>query len=322
MRLHKPQQSDGFSEAFTDMLFGTMAIFILLMMVFMVQIGRPATAEKTPAPTPQTPCPECPDTDILRDAIAQYKEQAAELRGELKETQESLSKAQGQLDTSALEIVVAIDRSGTMGEELKDLMRFIRSVSEFMPRITPNFRIGIIAYGDEDGDFSASEDFEEFPLMEIKPKEMDDGTSFNLVDRFISGIQPKSSLAPVAEALELALEWLQRSAAEAQGRQVLMLIGDVGPMETDWSGMNDYSREEQVRAESLALKIGRWIQVSPQRSVLTFFSAHNPNDSNNADTQAFFEKIAIKSGQPENYKESTSDMVGALIAVISASTAN
>jgi hypothetical protein len=305
------------------MLFGTMAIFILLMMIFMVQIGKPVAAAKEPAPTPpQTPCPECPDTDTLRDTIAQYKEQVGELRGELEETQESLKEAQGQLDTAALEIVVAIDRSGTMGEELEDLMRFIRSVAEFMPRITPNFRIGIIAYGDEDGDFSASEDLEQFPLREIKPREVDDGKSFDLVDKFISGIQPKNSLAPVAEALELALEWLQRSAAQAQGRQVLILIGDVGTMETDWNGRKDYSREEQVRAESLALKVGRWIQASPQRSVLTFFSEHNPNDTNNADTQEFFEKIAIKSGQPENYKESTSDMVGALIEVISAANAN
>ena len=220
------------------------------------------------------------EVDAAHREAEEAREQSADLQQELSEAEDELQGAQDELRRVRfphLDLVIALDITGSMENEINGLKAELRDLSSILTRLAPSVAIGIVAFGDEDW----SDTLTLFFLAEISSST---GNQTDLAD-FVDKLEPNMGLGrgrnrdrPEAflGALRAAAAMQWRSQAER--KQVVMITDNPA-----------YSREREaaVGAASSFRASGGGRSVS---TVYVRTAASEPG------TAAFLERVATAGG--------------------------
>ncbi len=330
--------SDGFYEAFSDIIFATMAIFVLLMTIFLVVVrvsDVPQQAEPDIQTTGADEIAACMAQRFVideqqREREANAERAVAELSEEIRKMEADIealnsetealsaraSQARPEVKDTPIEIAIALDKSNSMSREIDNLENAVLRLAQLLPLISEKVTISIVAYRRNGLGYDASA---YFPRRWIRPYKDDGGASFNALRGFLAGQQAEAGAAPILEATQWALSTF--TAAHPKKRQVLMVLGDVGPYETPQGGVNT-GAWGQARERQFTQVISQWVRASPkQRKLILHFSGldelHGWQGSKHRRSRDLFQRTAGVAGQPDAYRESIATMyVDFLIAAL------
>lgn len=311
MKLDSPSRFTSFYESFSDLIFATMAIFVLLMVIFLSLIK----------PTE--------NVDAIKQELGQAKAELAEVQQALQESEFEKEKAREQLEeitkaltdiesaiqSQGLELIVVVDVSGSMSDALGHLEETIRTISKVLPKVAPEFRIGVVAYAISD---KVPNGLQVFPAQQIFPEHKDGGRSLAMINSFIDKLV-RGGLAPVDRAFLTALDMSEQSASQFEGSQTIMLLGDVGPYESpngDWTRVEQYERQAE---RQLLQQISRWVGDRDKRSIISLYSGKPVNNRSSGKDQAsynFFRQVAVAADQPKNFTQNPGKMLAYLLTAI------
>ncbi len=299
MRIQEEDSSTGFYEAFSDIIFATMAIFILLMTIFLV-----LAQESSPARKAQKKLEEIQEqTEKTSQKIVENNKKSKQLESELK----NLSKRN-------VEIAIAVDKTGSMEDELYNLKHAINELSKILPKIMDNVRISVVAYRMSENDRDVTDHFK---MTQIFDSKKDGGTSLKKLTDFMSRQRHQGGSAPVLRATRKALTQFSQNAGE-RDHQVFMLLGDVGPYELTYKSPDTITSEGRERANQLVSTVKNWKLSKKNRNIIILFSGRDEvNDGRHGQARQrkhylsmeLFKKIAAEAGQPDAYTENQSRML-------------
>lgn len=247
-----------------------------------------------------------------RSEEAQIRADAARRRAEAaqKETEESLARAErakSELEPKPCDVVIALDATKSQDEVLASLRDASVSLSEIGARLSPRFRVGVVVYN---GDGVSS-----FPLTHIgRSQDGQPSEGMRSLIAFLGAVSIVGGAAQVEAALDAAYSML-RGAGALQTRQVVAVLGDVGP----WEGGDDIykieppDRESAVRALQKAQEFAR---VRPQSRLLALFTGKDSAVANKAETIGFFKQVAESAGSRGSYSDGVSQLSATLIEAV------
>lgn len=245
MKLRPPDRFNSFYESFSDLIFGTMAIFILMMMVFLVLVNKGDIEER----------------EVMEKQVEQLVQAAERSRQQLQSVVSELTQLQKAVKTQGLRLVVAVDRTGSMAAGLTDLTETLSVFSNVITKYVPEYEVSVVAYHADPAQFLV------LPRQKVLSKDQDAGQSQAAVTSFLAAIQPSAGAAPVARAIDRGLDL--QNIDDFSGVQVLMLIGDVGPFEKE---MGMAPEVDQLAVDQLLASMARWIGRSDKRKVVSVYA--------------------------------------------------
>jgi len=158
-----------FSMSALDLFASAMGAFMLLALVYLVfftMTSRSSVAQQdAPEPDPPeavecpvlpkipepVPCPAVPDTKPLEDALAACRLGQTEDRqrtAACEAANAELNEQVDQLEFPHVDLVVALDVTGSMTGPLDGLKSEIDQLVDVMSKLAPSFAMGIVAFGD------------------------------------------------------------------------------------------------------------------------------------------------------------------------------
>lgn len=300
MKIQSPEAGTSFYETVSDLIFATMAIFVLLMCVFIAQVNLKTGLEE------------------LEQQIQQERQRLKETQSQRQDAQDELAKAERSkqaFERYELQIVIAVDTTGSMQLELDLLSDTIALIAKVLPKIAASVEMGIIAYRRDEQN---RETTQRFALQPIRDSDEDGGRSFRAVRAFVGQLRARAGSAPLDKAVDEALKMFA-PADRFAGHQTFMLLGDVGPYEDayrDQQISDDNRRQEQAMREQLRI----WAGDSPTRNLLILFSGDDEIAKTSGDqhekflqSRRFFQSLAEAAGQPEGYTNQSSEMIPQLL---------
>ncbi len=303
IKLDQARSGTSFYESFSDLIFATMAVFVLLMIIFLVQINL----------------------DIgLDELLAQIDEQQEELVAE-EARQEAevvrstlLAKSKAGLERYQFEVVIAVDTTGSMQLELDLLADTIGLIGRILPRIAATAKIGVIAYRRDEND---RVQIATFPLQRILDPDVDNQRSFQRLHGFVRQLRARAGSAPIEEAVDQAVKMF--SSVEAfTGHQTLMILGDVGPYEDRYQDQSIDARN-RAQEQSMRRQLRVWAKASLDRNVLVLFSGDDEIAKTQGDqkrkferSREFFKSLADAVEQPKGFSNNPADMIPSLLSAI------
>lgn len=314
MKLESPSRFTSFYESFSDLIFATMAIFVLLLTVFLTMINPEGSQDQLEQKLEQA------EKMVIEQSekLSQAKFERDNAREQLEQLTSELAKHEESVQAQGLELVIAVDVSGSMGQALGHLVETITTISKTMPIISPDYRVGVVAYRDGPND---SKPYDDFPLLQIQPERKDGGNSFNRISSFLQGLKASNGSAPIGLAVDKAIDMMS-SSQEYDGYQVFLLLGDVGPYENNLNDMW-FSQAKKRHEKEITNKIASWVQATEKRRVISMFSGTTPDPSwqreyhvNYRESLRFFKEVATASGQPENFTQNPGKMLAYLLNAI------
>ena len=303
MKLKQRRSTTSFYETFSDLIFATMAIFVLLMIVFVVQINLSQSV------------------DELLEQIEKEKVALKLEENKLEEKNEQLTKlekSKQSVQQYNFEVVIAVDTTGSMQWELDQLTNTIGLIGKILPKIGYTVKMGVVAYRRDENN---RVDIKTFPLQVIRDEETDNKRSYRKIHSFVSRLRAKPGSAPVEEAMDQALKMFSNSESFV-GHQTFMLLGDVGPYEDRYRDqLIDSKNRQQEKGMINQLKL--WAEGSLHRNLLILFSGDDEIGKTSGNqhqkfvqSRKFFEQLANESGQPQGFTSNQTDMIPQLLSVI------
>ncbi len=299
LKLKSADSGAGFYESFTDIIFATMAIFVLLMTIFLVLANETSPVGKAKKQLA---------------AIVAETEQLAEATEEIEEQSEALEQEISELAVRSVEIAIVVDKTGSMEQELANLKSAIARLGALLPSITESVRIGVVAYRiNENGSNATSV----YPMTTISKRDEDQGRSVQSLNRFLQQQRHVSGLAPVGQATRAALSMFD-SSPNYKGHQVFMLLGDVGPYEDSMAAVDRISNAGRAKAREMTERISQWVTGKKNRNIIVLFSGRDEiyrrefgreRQEKHRVSMELFKQIAAASGQPKAYTENQSTML-------------
>lgn len=306
MKLDSPTRFTSFYESFSDLIFGVMAILVLLTLIFLSLVkpgGSKVELERVAAEVQQ-----------LENALRQSEAEKAVARDQLEELTKAIVEAQNSIHSKGLELIIAIDVSGSMDDALGHLIETIRTMTAVIPAISPEFRLGVVAYAKDNAGLIPN-GLQVFEVRQIFAEHKDGGKSLKAIKQFMSNLS-RGVMAPVDKAI---LEGIKMASAPGlfDGYQAFMVIGDVGPYETG----DGYRIEPDERAIEVDVinAMTDWVSQHENRSIVSLYSAVTPGSEASEKTKSsyqFFRKLAAEAGQPENFSQNSGKMLGYLLNAI------
>ncbi|MFI4859337.1 MAG: hypothetical protein ACIAXF_01510 [Phycisphaerales bacterium JB063] len=320
MRLRPEPRFTSFYESFSDLIFATMAIFVLLMMIFLTQVGESAVPPPDPVePTPvtaTTPAPVPDQTEVLRELerqVMNLQRRLSEQRQASREASDTtngaaaaaareLDKLRGALEPRPIELFILIDGSATMGNSMSALREAVDTIVRVLPEVAPQFRIAIIAYR-RTNDANLHDISQYFPAdlkhggTQLYDVPADDEDARDAVLEFTADIEPTNALAPVEAAVLQALA-VMNDPGRDRAQQTLVIMGDVGPGEMNHN------------AEVVYDAIRTWVAESNRRNVISVFDAATRAPQPD---RPFFESVAAVAGQPDNFTDQPDEVLALII---------
>ncbi len=309
MKIDSTENKTSFYETFSDLIFATMAIFILLMIVFIVQVNIKK------------------DSKELEEQIKQAEIKLDSEKQKLKTEQKhhsNLVKSKKSLQQYNLELVIAVDTTGSMQRELDQLTDTIGLIGKVLPKIANSVKIGVVAYRRDENE---QMDINPFHLRAIRDESYDNKKSFNKLYSFVRRLKAKTGSAPVELAMDQSLKMFSKP-EEFTGHQTFMLLGDVGPYEDRYRDQGVESKniqQEKAMVEQLKL----WTKGHMHRNVLILFSgedeiaktlrlqgASGMQHKKFVRSKHFFEKLARETGQPEGFSVNSTEMIPHLLSAL------
>lgn len=295
MKLQSSRHSTSFYEAFSDLIFGTMAIFVLLMLVFMIQVSTARETEDSRQ-----------SVDELEQKIKQLEDevqQAQHESDEAKDKQKAAEQAASNLKPKPVDLVIAVDGTSSMGATLGSIQRNIESAAEIAARLSPRFRLGLIVYRDQ-------RNTHVFPLTEIKPtvkgspsqglKQLRQFLNDKVLEvwstqggrgetggvrvgssHMVTRMEPLRALADVEYGIKTGLSMLGGGQQNEQ-RKVLIVAGDVGP----WEIVNEdrYDDAADIDSQARLIRMAQQFGLeSGQNRILSIYTG----TASSSDIQAF-----------------------------------
>lgn len=301
MKLTPAAPTASFYESFSDLIFATLAIFVLLMIIFLVHINLDTGEEEL--------------IEQLAKSEAEL-EQAHEQQEVEVERNEKLKKSQQSLKQYNLEIVIAVDTTGSMQPEIDLLADTISLVGKILPRIANSVKIGVLGYRRDESD---RVQIQTFPMQRIADPDKDGQRSFKRLHQFVRGLRAQAGSAPLEMAVDGALKMFS-STETFTGHQTLMLLGDVGPYEDRYRDQKIDARNEQ-HAQAMQRQLGIWAKASLHRNVLVLFTGNDEiaktrgaQHQKFVTSKVFFEELAAAAGQPDGYSDNYNEMIPLLLA--------
>lgn len=257
MKIIKAERFSSFYESFSDLIFGTMAIFILLMIVLLTQVKQE-------------------NIEAIKKANEETNKQlqkSAEINEELQSVIEKMAQEIDAIKFKKLEILVTVDTTGSMAEAIKSLHETMSTLSAILSKTSPDFKAAVISYGENPA-------LIEFPLTRILPEQKDNGNSLKNLTQFFDSLAPmtekRGGSAPVRIALTRAVTVLNHKIASDDALQIILLVGDVGPFEG--IAPNQWDAEAITTSEVLST----WLRGDKKRRILTVFANKSTENSNTA----------------------------------------
>jgi Mg-chelatase subunit ChlD len=308
MNLRSRPQSTSFYESFSDLIFGTMAIFVLLMLLFIIQVSESSQSDAA--------------VDELKERIAALSRQVIQQERSMAQaalasarSKKKIEDLEGAIKLKSIELVIAVDSSGSMGDEITRVQNTLEIMAVLLPSLVPDFQVGIVAYCR-----TSTAPYDEFPLASLDPLKATNDPTFQQFEKFRKNLKPKGGWAPVAEATRHALSMFSRPDPTGTGiQQIFVLIGDVGPFEPNGNEPPYYYLTDAERTSvetQLYREIQAWSNASDQRRVVSIFTAKEVHENDGMDreqkkeakikydlSKPFFENVAIAGGRPEFFTQ-------------------
>ncbi|TWU59591.1 hypothetical protein V7x_55010 [Crateriforma conspicua] len=199
-----------------------------------------------------------------------------------------------------VDIVMIADCSDTMTPHHERLKKAQLSLFQWAPRLSSRCRVGVL--GVRDGVVYR------YPLTTINPPWKDGGKSQSQLIDFMTGVKTSPSLVNHAPAFDEALAMLPDS-HRATRKQVIILLGDIGPSELDGSGYVFSAREMSV-AKDVASRVRRWAEKG-SRSVGSIYVG--PDQQTSIDRK-WFQSLAYPSGQ--NFATDSTELFNVIFKAI------
>ena len=269
------------------------------------------------------------ELDGLQEEADKTKKDLEASQKELKDTQQELKEG---ISKYPIELVVNIDISGSMSVPLQRLKDAIARLTVEIPKVTKEFRIGLVAYGGEG------------ELIKIPMVTITSSTRSRFINQ-VNALQLKGGSTDVPEAVDAAMAMF--TAPNDKVRKAYVLIGDVGPYELVGNREYDLYNMPQSRANQLIRnrqdtnvdksheakiynQIASFTGKNKLSSSMAMYTGNATRPSDNSyqiialtrnNSTAFFKKIAESAGKDKgNYSEDSSEMLSMLLlAVLSAS---
>ena len=299
MHIQQGASTSNFYEFFSDIIFATMAIFVLLMTIFIALINE-----------------QSPVTQAKRQ-LAELEQQIEDLKQDETEIEAQLSDVRSQvldMEQRDVEIFIIVDRTGSMEQELYNLKNAVLRLALILPKVTDSLKIGVASYWADTEKNVAN--IKTYSMQELNAPEKDNGRSYNTLKRFMDAQTHLGGNAPILKATNVALK--QFSGADRfDGHQVLMILGDVGPYEEANDAFR-ISRAGVARANQLTQNVSNWVKSRNNRNLIVLFSGRdelNDRSRSNLDRQKYrtsqelFQTIAKQAGQPDAYTENQNTML-------------
>lgn len=207
MKLDSPSRFTSFYESFSDLIFGTMAIFVLLMLVFLALIKPEGNIEQVKEALDRAESA----LENTQAKLQQAKQEASEANARMEQNQE-LIKA---LKPQPLDLVIVLDTTYSMGEVLGDLKENLRAIIRVLQELTSELRVGFVAYRDTGEAYVTKP----FPLTEMN------SSGYSQLAKFIGSLGHAGG-GDVPEAVDKALEQAYRQPWNTQRRGFIVVIGD------------------------------------------------------------------------------------------------
>lgn len=306
MKIDSPTRFTSFYESFSDLIFGVMAILVLLMLIFL-SLVRPGDnkAELEGA---------MEEIQQLENALRQSEAEKDAARDQLEELTKTMVEAKNSVHSKGLELIIAIDVSGSMDDALSHLIETIRTMTVVLPAISPKFRLGVIAYAKNNAELIPN-GLQVFGARQIFAEHKDGGKSLKAINQFMSKLS-RGVMAPVDKAIYEGIKMFSEP-GRFDGYQAIMIIGDVGPYETG----DGYRIEpdERIIETDVINAMKNWVSQDENRSIVSLYSAATPRSGASEKAKSsyeFFRKLAAESGQPENFSQNSGKMLGYLLNAI------
>lgn len=314
MKLGRRRRFESFYESFSDLIFGTMAIFVLLMIIFLTMVNE----VKEQSVSKET-------YEQLQAASKTRIEQAQASAEEARQQAEALAAANKELEQavrfSELQMAIVVDVSGSMEKALQSLRETVRTLSRVLSKMSPDFRIAVIAHRQK---VLSGEKFIELPLVQVQPAKSGESDSQRKVNDFLAALEPLSGMAKTADALERAREVLG-TPEKPSTIQLILLLGDMGPYEVigpngQWAYFDEPTRRQIDETEYR--RMADWVSGRPQRRVASVFSGVLPNGAGpdamplSNESRLFFETLVSRAGQPMNFSPNEGEMLALIIDAI------
>lgn len=301
MRLNRDKESIGFYEFFSDIIFATMAIFVLLMTIFIVLAEESSPVRKIKKQI---------------NAVETEKAQVIEKTNQIEVEAVTLESEISKLARKDIEISIAVDKTGSMEQELYNLTSAIKKLAQILPKVSGSVKISVVSYRMSE---SMHNDTRLFPMTHILDPKLDNGKSYKELVTFLKKQRHKSGLAPILQATEIALSEFD-SSPDYKGHQVFMLLGDVGPYEESINDADKITSAGQKRAERLTSIVGNWVKNKKNRNLIILFSGRDEvrrsgfgygvaRRHKHKISMNLFKQIAMDAGQPNAYTENQSSML-------------
>lgn len=275
--LRRPPTPDTFFETVSDLMFGTMAIMVMLMCVFMV-LDKPKQAGAAPTEAVQSEelpdikpfkmpaagrLPEEQDVAALERQFNAVKEELSKVKEQTSKVEQLRALAEGvdRKEVRNVELVVMIDVTGSMQREIDDLRQNIQLLAQTMPRIVGEFRMAVVAHRRDQNDRDVTR---VFPMQAIRKEGVDNGASRRQLEAFAAPLAATPGSAPFESAVNQALS--QFSPPQFDGQQALMMIGDVGPYE-DAYGDQSISGANRASESAIQNAVKQWVDAGVRRRV-------------------------------------------------------
>lgn len=287
--------------------------------------------------------PFFPNTGDSTESVAEIKKELEEAqseadknKAELEKTKDELEKAKKELAEGIskypIELVISIDVSSSMAVPLQRLKNAIARLTVEIPKVTKEFKIGVVAYGGEG-------------VYETIPMTVINATTRGRFNQQVNALQLRGGSTDVPEAVTEAMALF--GPPDEKIRKAFVLIGDVGPYEMIGNREFNIYEVSTARAQQM-IRNGQDVQVnksyeprvydqvsgfSKSNKLSSVMAMYTGNATRQGDVSfetigltknsstAFFKKVAELGGDGTgHYSEDPSEMLSMLLlAVLSAS---
>lgn len=174
---------------------------------------------------------------VLKEQKEIFKEtgQVAHSLEELKEKNKAINEEEGNFRLKNIDLVFVLDTTGSMSYIIDDLKQNLLSIVKVLHKLSPDIRIGFVAYRDYSYDDYVTQ---KFPLTNM------DNTGFNYLKQFVdtleAGINDKNQ--DFEEAVEEGLREAVSLSWQPDRAGLIAVVGDAGSREQYWETSFGYAR--------------------------------------------------------------------------------
>ena len=215
----------------------------------------------------------------------------------------------------AIDVVIAVDCSGSMGNVIDELRSCIDILAVVGPALCTRFRLGIVAYRENVAVLPLSEldqrglarwkrfAYENTALTEVKEHLADPAGRMVMLPE----LHAVNSIARIDRGIRRAL--LELSSSSKDVRQCLILAGDMGPWETN--ALRTIDRHEQQVARALEKEVHGFAAQEGSTVLALFTGASTADLPLRRETRSFFRRLSNVRGS--SYSERASEISASVL---------